>query len=220
MMERSEWLKRKIVLFLLSAVCSFTGASVEAQETRGRSDYRWGFAVGFGGTGVTADASGFTQVPRSEGPLVASVFGEMLLTDKTSLGFEHYRGLSLAPFSAAASFTGLVSRYYFMGLAPWMVPVGNGQSSLFVKSWTPFAGVNAGYAQATISRDNDQVATVSGSAGYVGVTGGADYLLKPGMGIRPEIVISTSTLAAAFSSAAQPPQLTLFSLQCAMFFNF
>ncbi len=229
-MKRSEWLKLKRILILLIAACSLSPSLARAQEPkaattilekpRGSSNYRFGFAVGFFGIGVTADASGFTQVPRSEGPLVASVFVEMLLTDKISLGFEHYRGVSLAPFSTAASFTGLVSRYYFMGPAPSMVPLSDGQSSLFVKSWTPFAGISAGYAQATISRDNDQVPTVSGSAGYVGVTGGADYLLKPGVGIRPEVVIASSQVPAAFSSVAQPPELTLLSIQCGMFFNF
>src|SRR4051812_37868063 len=64
------------------------------------ADRRWGFTVGYGGEGVTANVNnnGVTRsASRSEAPLILGLFYEQLLSDSLGVGLEHVRGVSLLP---------------------------------------------------------------------------------------------------------------------------
>ncbi len=191
------------------------------------SDYRWGVSAGYGGTGISSTQplsnGAIGTVQRSDGPVVASVFVETLLSDYFGLAFEHSRGVNFVPFSAGVSFTGFVSRWYFLEPAPAMSAAPSG-STILIKRFVPFYGIAVGLAQADIQRDvNDGAPTVSGSGMFFGMRLGADYPTKLGQGIRPELVVSTTQYSSMFATAktAYPaPLIQEFSLQCAWYFNF
>lgn len=193
----------------------------------GTSEYRWGFSAGFGGTGITATqtlTNGATgTVPRSEGPVVMSIFVDTLLSDTWGLAFEHSRGVNFLPFSSGVSFTGVVSRWYFWGPAPFN-QVAEGGSTILIKRFVPFLGFAAGLAEANVQRDaGDNAPVVSGSGVFFGARIGADYSTGIGKGIRPEIVASSSQFASSFSTAkttSTPPLLQEFALQCSWYYNF
>ena len=215
--HKSSW-PRGIVVGLLG---TFLWASTShAFSMKG---YRWGFSAGYGGTGITNTqtvGSGTATVERSEGPLVVDLFIDRLLSDRFGLTFEHSRGVSLVPFSAGVSFTGVVTRWYFFGPAPSMEAAPSG-STILIKRFVPFAGLAAGIAQASITRDSsDVVQLVSGSGVYFGGRFGADYPLGPGTGLRPQLVYSTTEFSSSFSTSATPPTLTQFSAQCGWYYHF
>ena len=212
-MTRSAWLKAGLT-FLLLASASRSLAS----------DWRYGFSVGYGGAGSSSSElakDGTTmKVDRSEGPLIVDAFVDRLMTDTTVLTFEHSRGISLAPFTTGASFTGLAYKWYFMGPAPSMEPSGDGHTVL-IKRFIPFAGIAAGLAKINLERDaSDLVPVVSHSAAYTGIRLGADYQIAPGQGLRPQLTYSTSTFTSSFSTAPTPPELSQFALQCGWYFHF
>lgn len=195
-------------------------------------EYRWGFSVGYGGTGVTNPTqlytdSSYKENSRSEGPLVTSVFIEKLLSDTFLLGLEHMRGVSLVPFSAGESFTGVAMRWYFSGPAPSMISSDSG-STIMIKRYVPFFGVSAGYAVASITRplqdkkgDPQALPLMEGSGAYVGIRAGVDVQTGPGQGGRPEFVYSTSSFVSSFSSSAgQKMTFGAFALQYSWYFNF
>jgi hypothetical protein len=214
---RSAWLKTLTILALLTS-----GAS--AQAGGWSQDWRYGFSVGYGGAGSSSSEvakDGTTmKVDRSEGPLMFDLFVDRLLSDSLGLTFEHSRGISLAPFTSGASFTGLALKWYFLAPAPSMTAAAEG-SSVLVKRFVPFAGIAAGVARVNIERDaSDLVPIVSHTSAYTGIRLGADYQIAPGQGLRPQIVYSTSTFTDSFSTAPTPPTLSQFALQCGWYFNF
>ena len=208
-------------IFLVFAIYSGRASAFTA------SDYRWGVSIGYGRTGMSSTqpltSGAIGTVSRADGPVVASIFVDTLLSDSFGLGFEHSRGVNFVPFSAGVSFTGFVSRWYFMGPAPAMMDSPS-ESTILIKRFVPFYGLTVGLAQADIQRDvNDGAPTVSGSGMFFGMRLGADYPTKLGQGIRPELVVSTTQYSSMFATAKTTypaPLIQAFSLQCAWYFNF
>jgi len=228
MTTRGSHKPRKFISVVASVV--LTGLVVAASRdvaVAGTSDWRWGIALGFGGEGISskqtlADGKSTKTVDRSEGPVVLGLFVETLLSDRLGLSFEHSRGVNFLPFSSGVSFTGVVSRYYFMGPAPSMVESA-GLGSLLIKNFAPFFGGAVGLAQAAVQREGDPVPVVSGSGVFFGIRLGADYAQGPGYGLRAEIAASTTEYSGMFatsSSSASAPLLQEFSLGAAWYFNF
>lgn len=181
-------------------------------------DYRVGFLMGFGGAGINTirevDTTSVT-VHRSEGPLIAAIFIDWLIYDSITLAIEDVQGFRLGPFSSGVSFYGLVCRWYFLGQAPSTPLPQQGESLLFVKRYSPYLGYTLGAAFANISRESDQVPSVTGSGVYYGLKAGFDYPLKPGRGLRAEIGYSTT-----FQSAtAYPIIISEFLLGVGLYFN-
>lgn len=183
------------------------------------SDFRLGAAIGFGGAGVSKLVTSETlktpvQASKSEGPGTLSVFIDYLADDYFLFSFEHYRGFRLGPLSSGVSFSGLAGRWYFLGPAPSVskrstdlfsfsrLPGGysgatpaestNGQATLLIKRISPFMGVGIGVANASVTRENDQVTHVESSGMYVSLKMGADYPTAKGSGFRPEFEYSTT----------------------------
>lgn len=189
------------------------------------SDWRIGATLGLGGAGIDSAAQiddgqgdgGQLTVPvsRNEGPGVASIFVDRLLSDRYTLGFEHIRGFRFGPASSGVSFTGVMWRWYWSGLAPSVISAGDGGSILLVQRFTPFVGLMGGIAQGTVDRQSDLVPQVNGSGVYMGLKLGADYPLSPGITLRPEI----STAGTFLSQGATQTTLKLFALQCGIMFN-
>jgi hypothetical protein len=204
------------ILFCLSV--AFLAAPQTALAV---GEYRWGFSFGYGGIGVSTVATDTTSAAdRSEGPLVTSLFVDKLLSDTFAIGFEHQRGVSLAPFSSGASLTGLTARWYFFGPAPSATAPTQGGTSIFIKRYIPFAAVTAGVAQASLERDNDVNPVVSGAGTYLGFKFGADYPTAPGSGLRPEFSYASTGFTQSFSSAIAPPTLTQFSVGCSWYYYY
>jgi hypothetical protein len=187
-----------------------------SQRTFAGGSYQIGASFGYGGSGimqaVTVDGAA-TVVERSEGPGMIAFFANRFISDYLSIGLEHSRGFSLAPFSMGSSFTGIATRWYFWGPAAAVASPSEGESVLLVKRFTPFAGLAVGVAAAEIKRENDAVPSVSGSGAYMGVRIGADYPLGVGFGIRPEI----STSSTFYQNPAAPATLSEFALQCGLY---
>ena len=174
-----------------------TSPELEQAEAKSRffNNFRTGGALGFGGSGLqqAVVVNGTpTVVQRSEGPGTISIFVERMMSDYFGLALEHTRGFSLGPFSMGSYFTGLAGRYYFSGPAPTVGSTNGENTILVVNRFTPFARLATGVASAEIKRDNDQVPSVSASGVYMGFRFGADYPLGPGIGIRQEIIYSTT----------------------------
>ncbi len=182
-------------------------------------DWRVGTSIGFGGTGIAKPVrvnGTLVNIERSEGPGVFSVFGETLLSDKMNGGIEHSRGFRLGPFTSGLSFTGIYLRYYFFGPAPAMVKsAGAGESTILYRKYSLFLGGTSGVAQGKVSRSGDQVPNVSGTGVFMGIRMGADYMLSPKHGIRPELIYNTTFMA----SETNAPTLSEFAIQCGFVFS-
>jgi hypothetical protein len=204
--QKSLILIRVFPLFLLVSKFSQAG------------DFRIGGGVGFGGGGVTKTVevqSTNTSVQRSEGPGTISIFVDYLLSDRFTVGLDHSRGFRLGPASSGVAFTSFVGRWYFLGPVP-SVKKGTNDTTLLVKRITPFFGLAAGVASASISRENDVVPEMSSSGIFYGYRLGLEYSLAPGLGFRPEIVYS-STLSSASESVLSSSGLSFFSVQMGLF---
>ena len=181
-------------------------------------DYRLLVGFGFGGSGISqenTDNPSIGTVKRSEGPGVATLGLEKILSDHVTLSFDHSRGFRLGPFSSGLAFTGFSGRYY-LGSIPWGSKEAKGEPTLFIKRPHAYVGLGAGVAQGTIIREGDIVPTVTASGIYVGFRGGADIPLNShGFGIRPELMMSGSFA----SSKPNPSKLTLVSLGCQVYFQ-
>lgn len=210
--------------FALAVATTVLVATVGVQNASA-ADRRWGLSVGYGGEGVTASVNnnGVTQsASRSEGPLVLGIFVEQLMSDTFVFGIEHVRGVSLLPATSEAWFMGVLGRWYFFGQAPSTAHAPDNTSTILVKRFVPFLGFSAGFAQANIERQGEAVGNVAGSGLYLGFRVGADYMMAPGRGIRPELITSSTDFSSSFAnaSAGTPPSLVMFSIQCSWFFDF
>jgi hypothetical protein len=136
------------------------------------------------------------------------------------MGFEHMRAIGLGPFSSSASLTGITTRWYFFGPAPSVVAPTAGGTSLFIKRYSLFVGITAGVAQATLERDDQVIAVISGSGAYGGMKIGADYPTGQGTGLRPELSYASTTFTQSFSSSIAPPTLTQFSIGCSWYYYY
>ncbi len=182
-------------------------------------EYRWGIAVGFGGTGAseTTEVDGSSQVvKRSEGPGVFMLSADRQFSARWGLTAEHARGFRLGPFSTGVSFTGVTSRWYPMAAAPFLSDPGDAPTSLVVRQYAPFVGFSGGLASGQIAREGDKVPLVSASGMYVGTRFGADHLLRQDLALRYEMSFSTTI----FASATKPSSMTEFSLRVGWIFPF
>ncbi len=181
--------------------------------TAGASDLRLGVSLGYGGAGVSGTSIIDTisvPVTRSEGPGTFSLSADTLLSDDFSLGFEHLRGLRLGPFSSQVTFTGLEGRWHFQTPAPSVSRASLDKSLILVRRFSPFIGFGLGIASADVTRSEDAVPEVTGSGLYFGYRMGAEYPLKPGLGLRPEVIFMTTLMS--------PNTVNLFSIQCGFYF--
>jgi len=175
-------------------------------------DLKIGANMGIGGAGIkqtqtTADAT--INAEKSEGPGVFTFFIESIVSDESSMGFEHSRGFRFGPFSSGISFNGFTHRWHFMGSAPNFPKNSPGENYVFLKQYSPYVGYAVGIATAEISRKNDQISGASGSGAYVGFKFGTDYSLKPGRGIRYEMHYATTIM----SAESPPTVISEFALQ-------
>jgi hypothetical protein len=159
------------------------------------AEYRIGGFIGFGGTGIksSVDIDAYTvNVERSDGPGIFQFVYEKTLSQTTSWSFEHTQGFSLSPFSSGVGFTGFSHKWYYPGEIPSVVESKTNQSTLMMKSISPYFGLGAGLSKGTISRQKDLVSDVSASGVYFGFHIGADYQLRPNVIFRNELVTFTS----------------------------
>ncbi len=194
------------------------------------SDFRVGGSLGYGGAGISADeaasssstttsttttssSSSLTTVQRSEGPGTFSIFVDYQVSDKYMVSLETARGFRLGPFSSGVGFTGVAVRKYF-GTIPAVAQSSPDKTILVVRKYNMFFGLSGGLATGDIYRSDDQVPSVQSSGIYLGFRIGADYPLGPGIGLRPELVYSNTIT----SSNVNPSTVTLFSLQCGLYF--
>lgn len=179
-------------------------------------DLRWGGTIGYGGAGVkqTVEIEGIpTGVQKSEGPGVASIFVENLLSDDFVIGGEHSFGFRFGPFSTGASFTGITGRWYVYGPAIFKVDESSATSTYFVKRYAPFYGFGSGVATAYLTRP-DLAAAVSSSGVYIGFKGGADYSYQQDMIFRYEVIYNTTFM----SSVSPASTLSEFALQFGIYY--
>ena len=189
-----------------------------------RAEFRYGFSLGLGGTGIqkpatVASADGSSSSTKNVvRALIPGTFGmsiDYVLSQTMQLSIEQTRGFSFGPFAAGVSFTGPVYRYYY----PRITPNPKEQfdtARLIVHRIVIFAGLGAGVAKGKITTLGDQVPEIEGSGLYVSYRGGLEYLINKTLGIRPEMFFS-STL---FSAASNPMKLLEFSAQVALFSYF
>lgn len=212
-MTRCNPLPERLPGWIYSSLVALACLGADARA----GDWRIGGAIGLGGTGITSSPNvngEKTLVPRSESPGIFSIYVDYLLSDRVGLTAEHIRGFRLGPFSSGVSFTGVGTRWYFLAPAPSTPKTSGTKTSILVKRLIPFVGLGAGVATGTISRDEDQAPTVSGSGVYLGFRGGVDYSLAPGWGLRPEL----TTLATFSSSTIPPSSVSEFGLQVGLYF--
>ena len=212
MMNQKKLLRSAFVI--LAAIVAAAPAAAEA------SGFRLNLSLGYGGAGIARAAAPATPgVPavlaatRSEGPGTISLSIDYLFSDILSAGVEQSKGFRLGPFSSGMTFTGIFGRWYFLGPAPSVADASNnpgGETTIFVKKFSPFVGPAVGLGTGTITRTGDLIPDVSGSGIYFGYKLGADYPLARSVGIRPEIVYNTSLTGT--------DQITEFSAQCGIYF--
>lgn len=181
------------------------------------SDFRLGASVGYGGAGVTQlESINGTKltIQRADAPATFSFFADYMISDSYSVSIEHSRGVQFGPFSSGVSFTGVAGRWYFSSPPPTVSKAPYDQTILLVKKFTPFFGLSMGLAVGDIYREGDAVPSVSASGVYLGYRLGAEYPIAPGVGIRPEIV-SSSTFS---SSVLNPASLSFFAFQLGLYF--
>jgi hypothetical protein len=112
-------------------------------------------------------------------------------------------------------FTGVTYRYFY--LAPVQILSSDASASTFtVKQISPYAGVATGVAAGTITREADRVNDITESGVYFGLKLGADYLLSPRMGLRSELVVSSTI----FASSNLPGTMSEFGLVSGLFLPF
>lgn len=174
--------------------------------------------MGLGGQGIVKQVdveSALTTVQRGESPLMTHVFLDHTLSSSWGFSIEHSRGVRLGPFSSGVGFTSAIWRWYY--LAPPIELVSNEKGTyLFEKRWTAYTGIATGLAYGTITREADQVPSVTESGVHIGFRNGVDYLLNPKMGLRSEIAFST-TIA---QSQARPGAVREFSLWTGIYFPY
>lgn len=174
------------------------------------SGWTWGYSVGLGGTGITKTVNNNgadVDVSRGETPGMFGIEISKMTGDtwRTSIG--HRRGFRLGPFSSGVGFTTISWNWYYLGPPP--LPV-SAQAPDYVTedTWEPFLGFSTGLAQGTITRDGDEVGSVTSSGAIIGIRVGADYRSTPNLVYRPEIVGSQTF----FNSSAKQSSLSEFGL--------
>jgi hypothetical protein len=175
------------------------------------SSWTVGVFAGFGGQGIKKNAivedDQVAEASRSEGPMVLGLSLEKLLSDRWGLAIEHRRGFRIAPLSSGVSFTGVSGRWYYLRNASTLVDA-DATNYILLRTWSPYVGGAAGFAQGTIKRERNPVPVTSSSGFYVGIKVGLDYHYKPNLLLRPELNYSLTPLGTAETSG----ELSEFSL--------
>lgn len=186
-------------------------------STTAKAEWRLGANIGFGGTGIasTSEINGVEiEVHRSDGPLAYSLSAERPLDEKTTLGVDLTKGVSLSPFSEGVSFMGVTYRWYYPNLMPSMVHSKTNSSTLLVQEWCPFIGPTMGLAQGTISRQKDLISEVNASGIFIGLHTGVDYQMSPNVVSRTELASGMSI----GSSSAVKSSLSEFVIQTGLYY--
>jgi len=180
-------------------------------------DWRWGATIGLGGQGINKQANmttgQLTLVQRSEGPLVSSIFVDQVILKNWTWGFEHSRGLRIAPFSSGIGFTSTTFRWFYMAPPIDLNPNYKLESSYIQKRWAPYIGLAVGLAIGEARREVDFVPAVSESGLHGGLKIGGEYLYLPSLGLRAEL----SAQQTLFQNAIRPGLLREFSLSIGFF---
>lgn len=165
------------------------------------ADYRVGGLLGLGSTGISSveNISGIElKVNRSDGPGFFGLFIEKLISDTNSITLGHNRGFLFSPFSSGVGFTGMTYRWFFIGPAPSMVESATEQSTLLIKRYAFFLGLEGGIANGTVIRSNDLVPVVSGSGAFMGFHAGWDIQAEPNYVFRYEFVYGLTPPSSGF----------------------
>ncbi|MBN8536593.1 MAG: hypothetical protein J0M15_06035 [Deltaproteobacteria bacterium] len=166
-----------------------------------QADYRVGGLLGLGSTGISSveTISGIElKVNRSDGPGYFGLFVEKLISDTNSLTLGHNRGFLFSPFSSGIGFTGITYRWFFGGPAPSMVESASEQSTMLIKRYAFFLGLEGGIANGTVVRSNDLVPVVSGSGAFMGFHAGWDIQTEPNYVYRYEFVYGLTPPSSGF----------------------
>ena len=182
------------------------------------SGWTWGYSAGLGGTGITKTVNtngSNVDVSRGETPGMFGLEISKMTSDTWRLSFSHRRGFRLGPFSSGVGFTAVSWNWYYMGTPP--LPV-SAQAENYVTedTWEPFLGFSTGLAQGTITRDGDEVASVTSSGAIIGIRVGADYRSTPNLVYRPEIIGSQTF----FNSSSKESSLSEFGLMWGFVYAF
>jgi hypothetical protein len=175
------------------------------------ADWRVGAGAGYGATGITTNSqvNGVdVTVNRSDGPLAYTLSIEKAVSEKSTLGIDIFRGVSLGPFSEGVSFFGFNYRYYYPNMVPFAISSYGEQSTLMIKEYAPFVGGRIGLAQGTISRNRDLISDVNASGIFLGIQIGYDLMANSKFVYRA--ALSTSkTIGSADPNQSSLSEFTL-----------
>lgn len=180
-------LRLDLSILLLLTILSAQGANASIWP-----DFdNWNLNVfgGLGGTGIQKQVEKndeILDVSRGESPGVIGFDFETFTSDRWRFTIGHRRGFRLGPFSSGVGFTGLSWNWYFLSTPPTAVNFGS-ENYLAEDSSSMFVGVSTGVAYGTITREADEVGSVTASGAYIGIRFGMDYSWSPGVIIRPEV---------------------------------
>lgn len=178
--------------------------------------WTWSVSPGIGGTGIqkTVQQNGSqVDVSRGETPGMIGVEISKMTSDQWSFSIGHRRGFRLGPFSSGVGFTAVSWNWYYLGAPPMPISV-EAESYVTEDGWAPYVGLSTGLAQGTISREADEVSSVTASGAFVGIRLGADYRYTPDLVLRPEIIGSQSF----FNSSNLQSTLSEFGIMCGFVF--
>ena len=164
-------------------------------------------AMGGLGFGSSAEESSY-----SESPFGTILFFDYALNARSTLGVEHMRSWSIAPFSTAVGFTNLSYRYYLKRGVPVLKDqIVDGENFVHFKAIDYYVGGGLGFGQGSVKQSSS-----SSNASSVGLSltlaGGVDYNYYDNMGLNAQFSYSM-TLAGTGS-------LSLFNLVAGIYFGF
>lgn len=200
-----NWTSRlNLIVFNLILICGAQFVAPNCVQAGITDDLVYGFAVGFGGSGIDKDVlnnsgTGTVSASSDQAPGMIGISVEKFWNEKWSVALSHRRGFELGPFGMGVSFTGLIARRYFLR-SPTFLPKKTISNSVTLQRWVPYAGLGFGVAEGSIARENDAVGNLNGSGVFMGVHLGVDYHLYPNMILRPEFFTSST-----FGSGSETP---------------
>ncbi|NQZ00781.1 MAG: hypothetical protein HRT45_08945 [Bdellovibrionales bacterium] len=179
----------------------------------------WQISVqaGFGGTGIQkqVEKNGDTfDISRGETPGFFGIDFETFTSDRWRFTIGHRRGVRLGPFSSGVGFTGASWNYYPFSTPPKDIDFTEG-NYLAGEGYSTFVGIATGVGYGTITRESDQVGSVTASGVYLGIRLGVDWAYAPGMIIRPEIIGSQTF----YDAGNLPSSLNEFGIVCGFIFH-
>lgn len=171
--------------------------------------------MGFGGSGIEKEVpfeNATTVAQKSEGFGMMHFFIENTWSSHWLYGLEHSRGFRLGPFSSGVGITSATFKWHYLGTVPEVRPLSD-TTTLFEKRWSFYTGFSTGIASGTITREGDQIESVSSSGITFGIKNGVDYLLRKNLGMRIEMSFSSTF----FQATTLPANMREFSLWYGLF---